>query len=191
MSRKIDTANKTRLNRDEWLARALEVLAKAGGSVLTIDTLVQRLGVSRGSFYWHFKDRTDFVRQLIDYWSVIFTQSIAEQTGQLEGDAEDRLLTLMESIVRDRLTRYDMAIRAWASHDPVAARSVKKVDEFRLGYVRSLFEEMGFKGEELEMRTRTFVVFYSLEPGLFAGISRKEQLKQLKLRHALLTRPWK
>ncbi len=184
----MDTANKYRLSRDEWLARALEVLAKAGGSVLTIDALVQRLGVSRGSFYWHFKDRTDFVRQLIDHWSMIFVQSVAEQTSQLEGDAEDRLLALMESIVRDRLTRYDMAIRGWASHDPIAARSVQKVDEFRLGYVRSLFEEMGFKGEELEMRTRTFVVFYSLEHGLFAGISRKDQLKQLKLRHALLTR---
>ena len=188
MPRQATSICNQRLSRDEWLGRALEALANEGGGVLTIDELVQRLGVSRGSFYWHFKDRTDFVRQLVDYWSVLFTRGVAQETNQSEGSARERLLSLMERIVSDRLARYDIAIRAWASHNQVAARGVKKVDEFRLSYVRSLFEEMGFTGEELDMRTRTFVVFYSLEPGLYVDISRKDQLKQLKLRHALLTK---
>jgi hypothetical protein len=91
--------------------------------------------------------------------------------------------------VRNRLDRYDFPIRAWASHDPATARMVRRVDKYRLDYLRALFAEMGFEGEELEMRTRTFVVYHSLQSGLFVGISRKEQLKQLRLRHALLTRP--
>ena len=178
-----------RLTRDEWLARALHALAKEGGSILTLDALVRRLGVSRGSFYWHFKDRADFVRQLVKYWSVLFTESISEKIQGLERGPEQRLLSLMEAIVCDRLTRYDIAIRAWASHDVVAKRGVKEVDQFRLDFVRSLFREIGFEGEELEMRTRTFVVYYSLEPGLFSTISREQQLSQIKLRHRLLTTP--
>lgn len=189
MPQKTNAANVQRLSRDEWLARALEALAKEGSSVLTVDALVKRLGVSRGSFYWHFKDRTDFIRQLVEYWSEVDTKGVAEETSRLGVSAEQRLLTLAERIVTGRFNRYDMPIRAWASHDPVAARMVKKVDEFRLGYVRSLFAEIGFTSEQLEMRTRTFVLCYSLEHGLFAEISRKERLKQLKLRHALLTRP--
>ena len=189
MPRQATNIHHQRLSRNEWLGRALDALAKEGGSVLTIDELVQRLGVSRGSFYWHFKNRADFARQLVDYWSEFFTQGVSQETNELEGSAKERLLSLMERIVSDQLTRYDIAIRAWASRNRIAARGVKKVDEFRLSYVRSLFDEMGFKGEELEMRTRTFVVFYSLEPGLFVDISRKDQLKQLKLRHALLTKP--
>ena len=188
MPRQAKTVASQRLSRGEWLGSALEAVAKEGGGVLTIDELVQRLGVSRGSFYWHFKDRTDFVRQLVGYWSELFTQEVAKETDQSKGKAEERLISLAEHIVSGRLARYDIAIRAWALHDPVAARGVKKVDEFRLKYVRSLFEDMGFEGEELETRTRTFVVFYSLEPGLFVGISRKEQLRQLILRHRLLTR---
>jgi hypothetical protein len=64
---------------------------------------------------------------------------------------------------------------------------VKKVDDYRLDYVRSLFAEIGLKGDDLEMRTRTFVVYHSLESGLFSRISQKQQLKLIKLRHALLT----
>ena len=189
MPRQATNIHHQRLSWDEWLGRALEALANEGGGVLTIDELVQRLGVSRGSFYWHFKDRADFVRKLVDYWSERFTRGVAQETNESEGSAKERLFSLMEPIVSDQLTRYDIAIRAWASHNQIAARGVKKVDEFRLSYVRSLFEEMGFKGEELNMRTRTFVVFYSLEPGLFVDISHKDQLKQLELRHALLTKP--
>ena len=181
--------SKSRLTKDDWLARALDALAKEGASVLTLDALVRRLGVSRGSFYWHFTDRTDFVRQLVKYWSVVFTEGVSEKIQALDGSPEERLLSLMERIVCDRLTRYDIAIRTWASQDTTAKRSVKQVDQFRLEFVRSLFREIGFEGQELEMRTRTFVVYYSLEPALFSTISRKQKLSQIKLQHRLLTTP--
>lgn len=178
-----------RLCREDWLREAIEVLAKEGGSILTIEALVRRLGVSRGSFYWHFKDRTDFIQQLVNYWSLIFTQTVAEEISQSKGSAEERLFSLMEQITVNQLNRYDIPIRAWASRDSAASRVVKKVDEFRFNYVRSLFEEIGFKGEELEMRTLIFVIFHSMEPGFFAGISGKRRLNQFKLRHAFFTRP--
>jgi hypothetical protein len=105
-----------------------------------------------------------------------------------ELDAKQRLLLLMEAIVNRRLARYDNVIRAWASRDPYAEKMVKKIDDYRLNHVRSLFAEIGFKGDELKMRTRTFVVYFSLETALFSRISHKEQLKHIKTMHALLTR---
>jgi len=182
-------AVKSRLSREDWLSRALDALADAGGGALTIDALTQRLGVSRGSFYWHFKDRADFVRQLIDHWSVLMTQRVTEETAQLDAGPKERLLALMENLIAGQFNRYDMVVRVWAAHDRKAARLVENVDELRLAYVRSLFAEMGFIGDELEMRTRTFVVYYSVEPGLFAPLPRKALKKDLMLRHALLTRP--
>jgi len=177
------------MSKDQWLSRALEALQEEGASILTIDTLVKRLGVSRGSFYWHFKNRNDFVRQVVEYWSEVFTQGIAEETSRQNTSARERLFTLMEQIVSKRLNRYDLAIRAWAVNDTVAASIVKDVDEFRLSYVRSLFEEMGFVGDDLEMRTRIMVVYQTLEPSLFSVLSHKGQLRQMKLRHAFLTQP--
>ena len=180
--------NKKRFSQEEWLEKALRALAKEGGSVLSVDALAKHLGVSRGSFYWHFKDKSDFVLQLVDYWIEVYTKSIIDYLEQMDISADKKLLLLMEKIVTERLTQYDISIRAWASHDPVASRKVKKNDELRYNFVRSLFSEIGFKGEELEMRTRTFVVYNSLETGLFYKLSKKKQFDQMKLRHIMLTR---
>ena len=177
-----------RMSREEWLTHALDVLEKEGGGALTIDALSRRLGVSRGSFYWHFKDRTDFIHQLVDRWSMISLSSVDSEVDLPELDAKQRLLLLMEAIVNQRLARYDNAVRAWASRDPSTKKMVKKIDDYRLNYVRSLFAEIGFKGDELKMRTRTFVVYFSLETALFSRMSHKEQLKHIQAMHALLTR---
>ena len=63
----------SRLDRKARLTRALEVLGKQGAGELTVESLARQLGVTKGSFYWHFKDRADFFRQLIEYWDEHFT----------------------------------------------------------------------------------------------------------------------
>ncbi len=187
-SKSKDSKKGQRMSQEEWLVYALEALEKEGGSVLTIDGLSRRLGVSRGSFYWHFKNRTDFIRQLVDYWATLSLSSVDSEVDLPEVDAKQRLLSLMEAIVNRRLARYDIAIRAWASRDPLAEKMVKKVDEFRLGFVSSLFAEIGFEDDELKMRARTLAGYFSLEPALFPRISHREQLKHIKNMHALFTR---
>jgi len=71
-----DGAVSSRLDREEWLARALEVLGKQGAGELTVESLARQLGVTKGSFYWHFKDRANYFRQLIEYWDEFFTQTV-------------------------------------------------------------------------------------------------------------------
>jgi AcrR family transcriptional regulator len=180
--------NKNGLSREEWLTKALDSLTEASTRALTIESLVRRLGVSRGSFYWHFNDMNDFTHQLVEHWSNIYTELVITYTDQLETSPEEQLFLLMEQITNQRLAKYDIFIRAWAAQDPTKAAMVRKIDKLRLDYVRSIFKAMGFKGEELEMRTRTFVVYFSLEAGLFVRQSRKEQMKMLKLQHALFIR---
>ena len=98
-------------------------------------------------------------------------------------------MALMKQIVVGGLAQYDIAVRAWAKHDAVAAQLVKKVDRFRMDFVRSLFSAMGFEGVELEARTRAFVVYFSLESGLFVAQSKQNRIKQIKSLHAFFTRP--
>jgi hypothetical protein len=114
---------------------------------------------------------------------------VAEDVANVEGEARQRLLALMESLVEHDFGRYEVAIRAWAAQEPSVARRVRRVDRQRLRVVRGLFEEMGFSGTELEMRASTFAVFHSLELGFLAGGSRKERRRQLRARHAFFTRP--
>lgn len=177
-----------RLGREEWLARALEVVARAGG-IMPIDLLVKKLGVTKGSFYWHFKDRKDFVHSLLDYWTRVYTKNVGRDVSRVEGDAGTRLLALMEVIHKNDWSRHDLALRAWADREPEVAEALGKVYRFRLDYVRSLFSEMGFEGRDLEMRARTFVIFHSMESSFLIKESEKEEAELLKIRYRMFTAP--
>jgi AcrR family transcriptional regulator len=180
---------KIRLNRKKWLELALDILIKEGNTKLRIDHLVQCMGVTKGSFYWHFKDRDDFILSLVEYWAKVSTISVVEHMKQVQGNAEERLLELMQFIVINDLTRYDIAVRAWALMEPQVAYIVRETDKRRLNFIHDLFAEMGFEGKEGEMRARTLVTFYAMEHGLLVKKAEEERLELMQLRHAMLTRP--
>ena len=104
---------KKRLGQTDWLALAMDVVAKEGGAKLTIDSLCRKLGVTKGSFYAHFESRADFVRQIVAYWRENFTQSVVDAIDELEdATAEARLLALMQLLHRERMAGYEVAVRA-------------------------------------------------------------------------------
>ena len=178
-----------RHTRERWLSLALDFLAQDGNAKLTIDRLVDALGVTKGSFYWHFRDRHDFQRSVIEYWDEHFTQVVVERLDE-QSTAADRLWAIMQSVFQEDLARYDVAIRAWAAQDTRIAKLVQLTDRKRLRVVRDLFAEIGFEGAELEMRTRCFVTYVSLETGISVKQSKKRRLECLRQLHALLTTDW-
>ena len=179
---------KRKLSRIKWLEFSLEILIKEGNAKLRIDHLVQSMGVTKGSFYWHFKDRGDFILSLVEHWAKVSTQ-VVEHMSQLHGSAEQRLLDLIRYIVSNDLTRYDIAIRAWALMEPQVAYVVKKTDKRRLNFIRNLFAEMGFEGNDLEMRARTLLTFQAMEHGLLTKTTEEERFELLLVRHAMFVRP--
>lgn len=176
-----------RLTREAWLAQALEILAD-DPEHLRIDEIASRLGVSKGSFYWHFENRSDFVRSLAEFWRDANTQSVVDLVGQQVGTPEDRLYALMRLLVEQKAAQYDLAVRAWARHEPEIAPVIREVDKIRLKMLRGIFADMGFEEPELGMRTRVFVIAHSFEHALTVGLSRKEAAEQLEARHAFFTR---
>ena len=178
---------KPRLTRETWLQQALDILSE-DPEHLRIDELAERLSVSKGSFYWHFENRSDFIRAMAEYWRDELTANVAEGLSIIHASAEDRLYTLMRQILEKKLGRYDLAIRAWARHEPSILPVIQEVDEIRLRELKNLFLDMGFDEAEARMRTRVCVVYHSFDEALSIPLSRKEALKQLDARHAFLTR---
>lgn len=177
-----------RFNREDWLALALDTLSKRGNSRLTIDRLVADLGVTKGSFYWHFENRADFIQKLLEYWAIKFTHDFIDQINALEGGANERLYGLMELLTTSDASQYDVAVRAWAAQEPAVAIVVRRVDMTRLGYIKSLFRELGFEGDELTIRSRAFLYWTSFELALFAPMTKQESLNMLAQRYAFFTR---
>ncbi len=178
----------SRYNIDDWLQGALEALARKGPQAISIQRLCDQLGVSRGSFYWHFRNRDRFIEKLTQYWLDRTTGAIADAVRDLDGSAADKLLYLARQVIASDATRYDIPIRAWAEINPIAAAAVKRADRMRYKVVRALFAEIGFSGEELEMRARMFVVYYSSESAISVRESKKDRLARIESRHRLLTR---
>lgn len=177
-----------RFDRDAWLRAAMEVLAREGQAKLNVDALASELGVTKGSFYHHFKDRDDFVQSLTAYWSSTFTDWVIAELESETLSPEARLLRLMQLIEREQLDRYEIAFRSWAAQDPSVAEDVRKVDLIRYRFVRSLFAEMGFEGSDLEDRVRIWLVFHSAQRTVFVPEERGDQDQAIKRRHAFFTR---
>lgn len=148
-----------RFHREAWLAAALDVLAREGQAKLRIDKLARDLGVTKGSFYHHFKCRDDFVQKLLDFWSRAYTDRVIKEISALRISPQERVLALMRLNEREQLDRYDIAFRSWGAQEPSVAEVVRKVDEARHTFCRSLFSEMGFEGDELEFRTHAFLAY--------------------------------
>jgi len=85
------------------------------------------------------------------------------------------------------LTRYEIAIRQWAVQDTEAARAVRKVNRIRLDLVRKALSELGFTGDDLEMRTMLFVCYQSWESPMFREISLKRRRQLIAKRIELIT----
>ena len=81
-------STKPKLTRKNWLEFSLDLLIKEGNAKLRIDTLVQSMGVTKGSFYWHFKDRDDFILKLVEHWTLVSNQEVVEHMKQVQGSAD-------------------------------------------------------------------------------------------------------
>jgi AcrR family transcriptional regulator len=178
-----------RFHKEAWLSAAMEVLAREGQAKLRVDNLAGQLGVTKGSFYHHFKGRDDFVQSLLDYWSRTFTDNVIAAARAMEGSPEERLLNVMRMIEREDLDRYDIAFRSWAAQDPSVAKGVRQVDLARYRFIRSLFAEMGFEGAELEDRVRIWLVFQSAQRTVYLP-KRSGNVEDVIIRlHTFFTQP--
>ena len=191
MTPKLIQESSSHLSREEWLSRALDILAEEDNVLLKIDVLVKRMGVTKGSFYWHFKNRDDFLKQLLDYWVYEFNEKVGLEVNKAVGDqdARERLRFLLTYLVEHNCSRYDMVIRSWAGQNAKVGEVLKKVDKFRLDTMYALLTEMGFQDAEAQMRSRILVTFMSLRAGLFVRRSKKAELDAIDAQIDFFTRP--
>ena len=178
---------KPRLIARDWLEAALEALSEGGIAAVSIERIAAKLGITRGSFYHHFRDRADLLERTLAYWREGWTRSVIDESNALGIDARTTLLALARTIRGRRAAEYDVAIRAWAVHDPVAAAVVRRVDEERLGHLRRLFAKMGFDELEAENRSRLFLYYEMGEPAMFARQSKSLEERLIVERHRYLT----
>ena len=175
------------VSKAEWLEAGLKALCVGSVADITVEGLARSIGIAKAGFYWHFKNRQDLLRQLRSYWLHEITEVITTDTTLLALDPKSRLTMTAERILQYDLTRYEFAMRQWALQDKETARDVRKVNRIRLDFIRSAFSELGFTGDDLDMRTMLFVCYHSCEAQMFQEMSRNRRREHIAKRIDLLT----
>lgn len=188
-SMKNSRKNRITLDRAGWLDAAIETLGRSGIAAVSIVQLANDLGVTRGSFYHHFNDRHDLLQSMLDYWEKTWTIEVREEIQTLELSAEEKLQALVQSIRQNRAAEHDAPFRAWALYDPLARSYLERIDEIRLNYIRSLFEETGFSGIDAENRARLLLHYEMSDPAFFAPRDDEIETRLVNERLKLLMLP--
>ncbi len=149
------------LTPETWIEAATAVLEYEGIDHVRIDALAQQLQVTRGSFYWHFRDREDLLRRVLQAWREHATEQITLRLERARVDPREQLRDVMSLPFRGRTAaraaRIELAIRAWARRDEMARQAVDEADASRIGYHAQLFAALGFGADE--SRLRAFLLY--------------------------------
>ena len=136
-----------------WIDAGLRALVAGGPDAVRIDQLARSLNTSRGSFYWHFADRDALLTALLDDWERAATDEVLERVESRGGDTRDRLRRAGALTFSERLLPVDLAVRGWAQHDPAVAERLRRVDNRRMDYLRTLFGALCAGPDEVEARS--------------------------------------
>src|SRR5574343_634245 len=147
---------RSQLDPERWIDIAIDVLAKEGVTGLRIEVLAKRCGVTKGSFYWHFKDRQALLDAVLEHWKIGRIRDIEKTTAVAPGGEREQLLYAIELYGANRNRKgmsIELAVRDWARHDPHAAAFVEAVDLYRLECTRKLFVAAGMSDAEAKSRS--------------------------------------
>lgn len=167
------------LDAPAWIEAALDALAEGGIEAVRVDPLAKKLGVTRGSFYWHFKDRDALHQAMLRTWRERASYSVynrVERTAETAGERLKRLLALPYSSPRSaRGAAIELAIRLWARRDKAAAKAVRHIDRTRLRYFETLLKEH----QVHDARTRAYLFYATLMAEAFITDPQSDRLDEL------------
>ncbi|MBV8925896.1 MAG: TetR/AcrR family transcriptional regulator [Bradyrhizobium sp.] len=138
------------LSAQDWLDQGLKTLARRGFSALKAEPLAKAMGVSRGSFYWHFRDISAFHAAILKAWREVAAEAIIAGVESASCDA-DPLAMLLQRVFSERLA-LERAVRSWAAFDAAARAAVQAIDRRRLDYVEGLIRARGVAADVAQAR---------------------------------------
>jgi AcrR family transcriptional regulator len=178
-----------RLSRDDWLDAAFLAVVEGGFDNVRVLVLADTLGVTRGSFYWHFTDHAALLLALIERWRAGEVASSQSMATQAPTDPRTDLENLLEAALSHAGTdlenmRFELALRGLGRRDPAVAKMLFEVDQMRLGLFESKFQRLT---ADPKAATDLAALFYLAIVGSNQALSRPANPPQTKdyLKHII------
>ena len=172
-------------SKQSWLDAALKALASGGIDQVRVESLAKKLGVTKGSFYWHFKDREQFLDELLNFWAERSTQVVIANPNY-PTDSKARVRAVAADIVRHDLGKLDPHVRSWTQYDKRRARVVAKIDKVRFEFLRDLFLAAGFSMIGSDLRAQSLYRYVLGEQFISVRESMSQRLQRMQAHVDLL-----
>jgi AcrR family transcriptional regulator len=172
-------------SRQDWIEAAWDALGEGGVEAVRVEALARDLGVTKGSFYWHFRDRQGLVAALLDRWFALRADDTAPATAG--ADPGGRIWLVFERAVARGTTGQAAALRFWAQRNPAIQRRIEAEDAKRAAFLEDRFTELGFGAGEAGVRAGVYMAMISAEFIRSGGLAARERLKRARAQHDLLT----
>ncbi|HKJ53151.1 MAG TPA: TetR/AcrR family transcriptional regulator [Gammaproteobacteria bacterium] len=156
------------LQRFDWLQQALDIFVAEGIDAVRITRLADDLGVTRGSFYWHFDNRKDLIDALVSFWKDKNTPAVVRAASRAASLA-DGIFHFFETCIDAALfdPRLDLAIREWSRRSTVIRALLDDEDAARIEALRAFYARFGYSMPDALIRARVLyysqIGFYALE----------------------------
>ncbi|MBP0580370.1 TetR/AcrR family transcriptional regulator [Labrys sp. LIt4] len=140
-----------------WLEAAYELLLESGVSTVKILPLAKKLGLSRTSFYWFFKDREELLGALIARWRDKNTGNLVKQAQAYAESIAEAMLNVNDCWIDKTLfdAQFEFAVRSWALESPEILTEVRTADQIRLDALAQMFTRFGYTAITADVRART------------------------------------
>jgi AcrR family transcriptional regulator len=168
--------------RTSWVGEGLRALGVGGPDAVRIEKLAQTLGVSRGGFYWHFDGRPALLEEMLDAWERRVIDTVIERIESEGGDARAKLRHLSKLAFSGReLMKIELAIRDWARRDKQVAKRLRRIDNRRMEYMRSLFAAFCTDEDDVEVRCMLLLSIWVGNPLIAADHGARSRADVMKL----------
>jgi AcrR family transcriptional regulator len=180
----------TRTPRSRWIDQGLRALAAGGPDAVRIESLAEALGVTKGGFYWHFKNRQALLEEMLDTWEKAGTEEVIARVESQPADPRTKLQELFD-LAPSADFRVELALRDWSRRDSDVAERLDRVDNRRTEWLRSLFGQFCVDEDDADARS---MLAYSLLIGSYFiaaqhGDKTRSQVLQLAV-DRLLSESW-
>ncbi len=149
--------------RAAWIDAALRALAAGGPEAVRVEALAASLGVSKGGFYWHFKDRSALLAEMLDSWERTGTDAVI---AAIEGEPDEPRAQIRQLFALAPTADFavELAIREWSRRDDAVAARLRRIDDRRIDFLRSLFAPICADERDADARS---MLAYSLLIGSY------------------------
>src|ERR671912_1934075 len=148
-----------RLSADDWAQAALDQIAEQGVASVAVEPLARRLGVTKGSFYWHFPSRDALLQAALERWEKVEQETVF---GSLEKvpDPRERLRALFQVVAHEATSHIIYSELLKALDHPAVAPVIGRVSQRRFDYLTASFRQAGLSRTEAQHRARLAYAAY-------------------------------